>query len=224
MNIDFIFLMCLALHIAGGAIGLLTGLYNIIRNKGGKQHRAVGRIFVYAMLTAGSTSLILAVLHPNYFLFIVGVFTLYMVGTGYRYMRLRDRSKLPAAMDWVLAIVMAVAGVVFIGLGLRSLLQGVMFGLVFMTFGFFGLVFVKQDVDNYRGRARAVNFWLLSHLQRMTGAFIASLTAFLVVNAKYMPAALPSYVYWLLPTLVLVPFIIRWSRRYEIRKAAKMQV
>ena len=138
-------------------------------------------------------------------------------------MRLPGSDEQPAVLDWVLTVTMGIAGVLFAGLGIRSVLRGEMFGLVFMTFGFFGLVFVKQDIHNFQGNARAINYWLLAHLQRMTGAFIASLTAFLVVNAKYSPIELPSYVFLLLPTLLLVPYIIRWSRKYEIRKAAKLQ-
>jgi uncharacterized membrane protein len=221
-----LFTIILILHIIGGGVGLLTGTYNILRVKGGKTHRRVGQVFVYAMVTAGSTSLLLAVLHPNYFLFMIGIFTLYMVGTGYRYMRMRlpGSDKQPAMVDWLLAITMGIAGLLFVGLGIRSVFQGQLFGLVFMTFGFFGLVFVRQDINNFQGKARAINYWLLAHLQRMTGAFIASLTAFLVVNAKYSPVELPSIVFWLLPTALLVPYIIRWSRKYEIRRQAKMQV
>jgi hypothetical protein len=41
------------------------------------------------MVNTGISSLIVALIHPNVFLFIVGVLTVYLVGTGDRYMRLR---------------------------------------------------------------------------------------------------------------------------------------
>jgi uncharacterized membrane protein YbaN (DUF454 family) len=52
----------------------------------------------------------------------------------------------------------------------------------------------------------------------MTGGFIAALTAFLVVNAKYFPEQIPGFVYWLLPTIIFTPLIITWSSKYEVKK------
>ena len=84
-----LFQIFLVLHITGGAVGLLSGTINIIRKKGDKKHKLVGKFFLYGMLLAGFSALVLSVLHPNYFLFIVGVFTLYMTGTGERYLYLK---------------------------------------------------------------------------------------------------------------------------------------
>jgi hypothetical protein len=115
---------------------------------------------------------------------------------------------------------MFIAGLVFIALGSISLFNANFFGLVFVTFGLLGLLFVRQDFLNYRGMATAKNFWLLAHLQRMTGAFIAALTAFLVVNAAHLPDQIPGFLYWLLPTLILTPLIISWSRKHEKKLAS----
>ena len=74
---------------------------------------------------------------------------------------------------------------------------------------------MRRDFSNYRGQVKEKNYWLLMHLQRMTGAYIASATAFLVVNAKYIPFELPAFVFWLLPTAVLTPLIVSWSKKYS---------
>jgi hypothetical protein len=47
----------------------------------------------------------------------------------------------------------------------------------------------------------------------MIGAYISALTAFLVVNLH--GDYIPGFVAWLLPTALLVPFIVRWSRQYS---------
>jgi len=52
---------------------------------------------------------------------------------------------------------------------------------------------------------------LVTHLQRMIGAYIASLTAFLVVNNTILPGVIA----WLLPSVLLVPFIMAWSKKYK---------
>jgi hypothetical protein len=111
-----------------------------------------------------------------------------------------------------MTILMLLAGFLFIGIGIFSLIQSKLFGIVFMTFGSLGLLFVRQDFENYLNIKAVKNYWLIAHLQRMTGSFIAALTAFLVVNEKYFPDQIPSLIFWLLPTVSLAPLIIKWSR------------
>jgi uncharacterized membrane protein len=222
---DALFTPLLIIHIAGGAIGLLTGLINIARRKGDRFHRQVGKIFTYNMLANAFSAIGLALLHPNSFLFIVGIFTLYMVGTGNRCLRLKKlrpddstavNQQAPKPIDWILTGGMLIAGLIFVFRGIQLLVAGNTFGIVYTVFGGLGLFFVKTDFTNYRGQAAFKNYWVLVHLQRMTGSYIAATTAFLVVNASYFPEQIPSAVYWLLPTLVLTPLIIVWSRKRAI--------
>jgi len=212
-----IFNLVLILHIVGGTIGLLTGTLNIARSKGDKIHRQAGKLFVWAMLTVGFSALVLSAIHPSYFLFMVGIFTLYMIGTGNRYLFFKQANKLPSMVDWIITITMALFGFLFVALGIWFLLKSDFFGLVFLTFGSFGLLFVRTDITNYQGKSKAKNYWLLAHLQRMTGGYIAALTAFLVVNAKHSPVQIPPALFWLFPTIILVPLIIRWSRKYKVQ-------
>ncbi|MBL0741531.1 hypothetical protein [Chryseolinea lacunae] len=203
----------LVLHIAGGAAGLLSGSINIVRSKGDNLHRKVGIVFLYGMLIAGVSSLLLAVLHLNYFLFMVGVFTLYLVGTGQRYLSLKNLGKgqRPALIDWILTVSMIVFGLAFIVKGGEFVFGGQTFGAVFLVFGFFGLRLARKDINHYQGKVRTKRFWLVAHLQRMIGCYIAALTAFIVVNNT----ALPPVVAWLAPVVLLVPLIVRWSRQYR---------
>lgn len=220
---DILFNIFLTLHIIGGAAGLLTGTINLVRKKGGKDHRLIGKVFVYSMLTVGFSSLVLSVLHPSYFLFIVGVFTIYLVGTGHRYLSLKmlGNGQRPAIMDWSMTIGMLLLGFLFIGFGISHLFAQNMFGIVLIVFSVFGLRFVKTDFDNYRGKFKAKNYWLLAHLQRMTAGYIAATTAFLVVNADYSPVPIPPVIVWLLPTLILTPLITIWTRKYKVKQKEK---
>lgn len=214
-----VFNVFLILHIAGGSVGLLTGAINILRKKGDKKHRFIGILFLFSMLTTGISALVLAYLNPNHFLFIVGVFTLYLVGSGQRYLKHKQPSKLRSKLiDWIITSLMLLAGILFIGLGVSTIVKSNMFGLVYITFGSLGLLFVRQDFRNYNNTSTVKNYWLIGHLQRMTGGFIAALTAFLVVNNRYFPERIPSFIFWLLPTIILTPLIIKWSRKYEVKK------
>lgn len=210
-----LFNIFLALHIIGGAVGLFSGTINIIRKKGDKKHKLAGKFFLYGMLLAGFSALLISVMHPNYFLFIVGVFTIYMTGTGERYLFLKKllSGQKPILIDWIHTGSMLLFGLAFIVFGIKLFLQQEKFGIVFVVFGFISLRFVYTDWQNYTGKAKKKNYWLLSHLQRMTGAYIASITAFLVVNK-----ILPGIIVWLLPTLILTPLITIWTRKYSVEK------
>jgi uncharacterized membrane protein len=215
-----IFEIFLITHIISGSLGLLTGILNVIAKKGTKEHRIIGKAFFYSMLTAGLSSLVLSTINPSLFMFMVGIFTIYMVGTGKRYLHLKmlNENQKPKIIDWILTITMMLVSIIFIGFGVLSLLKSNLFGLVFSTFGSIGLLFVRHDIKNYTGKSYLLNYWLSEHLQRMIGAFIASTTAFLVVNAKYLPDYIPLILYWLLPTIIFTPLIIKWANKYEIRK------
>ena len=54
--------------------------------------------------------------------------------------------------------------------------------------------------------------WLLNHIARMTGSYIATLTAFFVVNNK---GYFPELVVWLGPSIIGTFIIIRWRAYYR---------
>ena len=86
-------------------------------------------------------------------------------------------------------------------------------GIVLAVFGSIGLSGVWQDIRYYRGLQKEKMYWLSVHIGRMVGGFIAATTAFLVNTTQYLPA-IPSFIYWLLPTVILVPLIGKWNRKY----------
>jgi uncharacterized membrane protein len=215
---DTLFKILLAFHILGGTVGLTCGLINIVRKKGDKTHKLVGKGFLYGMLTAGFMSFALSILHPNPFLFMVGILTIFLVGTGQRYLSLKNlgNGQKPLFIDWVLTIMMLVTGIAFVGIGINNVIHGNNFGIVFIAFGGLGLRNVKSDFNYYRGIIDFKNYWLLQHIGRMSGGFIASVTAVLVVNGKYF-AFIPDILLWLLPTILIVPLIVYWSRKIAIK-------
>jgi uncharacterized membrane protein len=215
---DTLFKILLAFHIIGGTVGLACGFINVVRKKGDKTHKLVGKGFLYSMLTAGFTSFALAILHPNLFLFMVGVLTIYSVGTGQRYLSLKNlaNGQKPLLVDWALTIMMLITGIVFVAIGINNVVKGNSFGFVFIAFGGLGLRNVKNDFNYYRGIIDVKNYWLIQHIGRMSGGFIASVTAVLVVNSKYF-TFIPDALLWLLPTILIVPLIISWSRKHTVK-------
>lgn len=209
-----LFTILLVIHIVAGSIGLFTGTMNIIRKKGDKLHKSVGKFFLYSMLVNGFAGLIMSLIHTNYFLLIIAVFSIYMASTGQRYLYLKklNKGQKPQAVDWILSLAMLFFGIGFLLFGGYLVFYKNYFGTVLLVFGMISVLMVIQDFKNYQGKSSIKNFWLLVHIQRMIGAYIAATTAFLVVNNTI----LPSVVAWLLPTVILTPLIIKWSRKYKI--------
>jgi hypothetical protein len=208
-----IFSILLGIHIVGGGTSLLLGLYILIAKKGTQRHKKAGIVYYTTMLTTALVAMPMCYLHPNYFLFIISVFTAYMLLTGKRYLMHKTLNSI-TVYDWSLTVIMALFGSAFIVFGLINLSKGETFGIVFLVFGLISLLFVRQDWINFKGQSTIRNFFLTTHIQRMMGSYIASVTAFLVVNNEILP---PVFV-WLLPTVVIAPLITIWTRKYMVQK------
>lgn len=213
---DLIFKVFLFIHIVSGTIGLLSGTINMITKKGNKLHKQIGLFFFYGMLINGVSALVIACIHFNVFLFIVGVFSLYMVTTAQRFLFLRTipTGQKPKISDWIVTGFMFLFGLGFMIYGGILLFYSKSFGIVLVVFGIISLLMVQQDSATYRGNSKYTNYWLGIHIGRMVGAYIASITAFLVVNNTI----LPGLVVWLAPTVLFTPLLIYWTNKYKGKK------
>ena len=212
---ETIFTILLIIHIIAGSIGLLTGTINIIKKKGDKAHKSVGKFFFYSMLINGFAGLIMSLIHRNDFLLIVAVFSIYMVATGQRFLSLKQlhKEQKPKAIDWILTYTMLVFAFLFITYGSYLLINKVNFGIVLLVFGVVSCLMAIKDIKVYKGNIKEKNYWLLLHIQRMVGSYIAALTAFIVVNNHFMPGI----VGWLLPTVIFTPLIVKWTKQYRVQ-------
>ncbi len=215
----------LLVHVILGSIGLLLGIVILAKRKGDKTHKKLGRIFAVAMLSSAFLSFFLSIMHPNIFLFCIGILTVHLVGTGWRYLFLKnlDNGQKPQLVDWFLLGFMIVFTLIFLYLGVNSLMQNNMFGIAPLAFALLGFKNVLNDYKIYFVKITIKNYWLTTHLERMNGAIIASFTAFLV-NAvgKYLGqfAWMENFIFvtWILPGIVIIPFIIKWKRKYQVLK------
>mgnify|MGYP003425066056 CR=1 FL=1 len=212
---ETIFTILLIIHIIAGSIGLLTGTINIIKKKGDKAHKNVGKFFFYSMLINGFAGLIMSLIHRNDFLLIVAVFSIYMVATGQRFLSLKQlhKEQKPKTIDWILTYTMLVFAFLFITYGSYLLINKVNFGIVLLVFGVVRRLMAIKDTKVYNGNIKEKNYWLLLHIQRMVGSYIAALTAFIVVNNHF----LPGIVGWLLPTVIFTPLIVKWTKQYRVQ-------
>lgn len=214
---ELLFKIILVIHVIAGSIGLSTGTINIIRKKGDKPHRLVGKFFVYAMLINAVAGFLMSVIHKNTFLLVIAVFSFYMTTTGQRILSLKslDKGQEAKLIDWILTIIMIFFSLCFIIFGIYLKINDNNLGTVLIVFGAISTLMARKDINIYQGNTNIKNYWLLIHIQRMVGAYIAALTAFIVVNNTY----LPPLVAWLLPTVILVPLIFYWSNKKAILKS-----
>jgi uncharacterized membrane protein len=207
MDFSQLVLLC---HIISGASALLTGTINIVRKKGGRLHSQVGMMFFWSMILTSVFAIILATLRPNPFLLLIGIFSLYLTVSGQRMVRYQEyQSKLSQK---ILLGVSAVAATGLIMYSIYLLINLKSFGLVPLTFGLIMLTLIRQEMllKNISFAKR-----VQLHIGRIAGAYIAALTAFLVVNNT----VLPGWLAWLLPTAIIVPLILRWSKLYQDKKS-----
>jgi len=211
-----VYKLFLILHIFAGSFGLIAGTIVVCTKKGNDFHKFVGNIFFYSMLFAGASALILSILKTNNFLFIVGVFTIYMVLTGKSFLfYLKNKLNKIRTLDKVIFATMSLTVLTFIALGVKLALVRNSFAIVYFVFAFISWQFLKTDYSFSKSNIQKRKDILALHLQRMMGAYIASTTAFLVVNVKYIPFEIPGFIWWLLPTAILTPLIFKWSKKYS---------
>ncbi|MEM6843593.1 MAG: hypothetical protein AAF632_15305 [Bacteroidota bacterium] len=203
----------LILHIIAGFTALTVGVIPFVAKKGGKLHNATGKVFYYAMVFVATSAFGLAIYRFSPFLLMVGLLTLYATITGYRGLQLkRQRAKRGQIRDWVLLFT--------VGLGLiftvwQTIAQ---FGIentgiliLVSVFGSLLTVNLVSDIHLFSGRKKMTNkSWIRYHISRISGAYIATVTAFLVNNVQTDPA----FIAWLLPTIIGVPLVSVLRRRY----------
>lgn len=210
---ETIFKILLFAHVAAGAVALVAGPVALSVKKGGPTHVKIGLAFYYAMLVVAASSLVMAVMHPNPFLFAVGVFSGYMNLTGRRYLTQKQRGLANQAGNFerIVAGLMLLACVYLVVYGGYLLLHQIWFGTVFVFFGLISTGMLRDDYKVIAGREVPKNFWLRQHISRMIGTCIATFTAFLVVNL----AERVGFATWLLPSAVFAPLISYWLRKHK---------
>ena len=209
-----LFSCLLALHIAGGTAGLISGTLAASVKKGSKLHKVSGLVFFWGMFIASMAAFVLSNLpgHKNIFLFAVGGFTLFMISSGYRIIYLKRAVKQTEKpfkpIDYGILFFGFSFGFALIYMGINAIAAGNNFGVVPVVFGLICINFARQDYSMLFGKKAVKSIWMRSHIVRMMGAMIASYTAFLVVNVEFQP----NWVLWLTPTVagsILIAYFIR---------------
>ncbi len=214
------------IHIASGAIALATFWTAAIARKGSPMHKAVGKIYLLAMLGILLTSLPMAAVFLAKGRTVFGVFFAYLVvitGTAvwlsWRAIQMkRDRASYFDTRYASVAWFNIVSGLIVfaIGLGVKNpLLMGFCWlGVLTGT----GMLRKRKNVPN------AANWWLIEHYGAMLGNGVATHVAFIGVGMRSVFGGLdPMWQLfpWFAPILVAVVAGVYLDRRYGNKSAAR---
>ena len=205
----------LFIHIVGGAIALLSGFFSALTKQFSfphKWHVYSGRAFMFGYVIIFLTALLLLFFRFNSFLFFVALFSFYLAITGFRYAK---NKKGVLLFDWFLQISALLIFLLMIGFGVFSIGQVDTKSYVAIIFGIIGLIFCIRELFSYKNKKVFKGITrIVRHLNFMLGASIGTVTAFVVTNFDLQPA----FILWLAPTVVMVPYIIYWSKKLTSTK------
>jgi hypothetical protein len=199
------------IHAFFGGIALLSGLASILFVKGSPNHKKSGKVFSYGMVISSLISLPICWLpnHENNFLFLIGIFTIYLVISGNRVL-LFKKKKEANFIDKLISGVMFIASLFMLFFGTFFLLKSNSGGILYLFFGLTAFFISIRDFKFYKNidKSKVLPF----HIGKMSGAYIASVTAFLVAGLRFN-----GLIYWILPSIIGTFFIMYWTKK--IRKA-----
>ncbi|MDB6058026.1 MAG: putative rane protein [Verrucomicrobiales bacterium] len=196
-------------HISFGTVALVIAPLAMITVKGGLWHRRWGKIFFCAMAGVSVTAAIMCWLRTGWFLFLIAILSFYLAVTGYRVLQRKKPTDRANALDVAVAAVMSLAGIGMVALGLVSSDQTGR--TVKVAFGVIALAIGTIDIIHCFKSSASDRHWMIVHMTRFLGAYVATVTAFGVVNFQFLPPLWR----WLGPTIVGTIAISIWRNQYR---------
>lgn len=202
-------------HAFFGGLGLLMGFFVIFLKKGTSRHVISGTLFSYSMIISSALSLIVSQMpnHENLLLFLIGIFTIYLVVSGNRMLFFSKGKKRVKFVDKLISIVMFI-----IAFGMLICFCYFLFSYpsrswLYLFFGIIGLVLSLIDFKVFKNYKTDKTLGIQNHIGRMTGAFISSITAFIIAGWN-----IGNLIIWILPTVFGFMYIIYWNRKVKRKK------
>ncbi|MCZ8522243.1 MULTISPECIES: DUF2306 domain-containing protein [Paenibacillus] len=212
------------LHIAAGFLALFTFWIPMVTVKGGKAHNRSGWFYVWCMGTVAVSALYMGVyrifLDPgsdagriafSWFLIFISVLSSASAWYGLRVLRVKGRKS-------------AHRGLFDLGFSLLLLLSGIAVSLygfriefpLLQYFPFVGILLGSQQLYYWLNVPKTRKHWIIEHIGAMIGCCIATVTAFTVFGApRLLGVDSVSILLWFMPTIVMVPLTIGFSRYYR---------
>ena len=197
----------LPIHILVGTIALLGAALAVSSEKGKRIHVLSGRTYFWCMVVIFSTAIPMSIINNNIFLFLIAIFSFYLAFAGMRFAR--NRKGIATTLDWIAVSLMILSGVGMWILATIYFTNDNSQYIVLLVFGFLAVFLGYGDYKSYKDKTATGKERIAKHLTNMMGGTIAVITAVLVVN----PPSNPEWIWWVLPTALVVPVIFWWNAR-----------
>ena len=214
----------LALHIASGIAGLVSGAAAMTFRKGGERHRMYGNVFVVSMLVLGASAAYLSVRTSDFGNLVGGVFTIYMVGTAWSTARRRDGGA--TLLDWAGFIAILLGGAALLFLSIQGVRSRHITPPTIAGFFLAAIAFLCAAGDiRMIGGGLSGSQRIARHLWRMCFALFVASGSFFLGRIRIFPHAVRElYIPWILaflPLLLMIFWLIRVRGRktYQVRRA-----
>ena len=200
----------LIIHILFGGVALFVAPAAMVTHKGGPWHRRWGKIYFWSITVVAATAVVLSLIRSGLFFLLVALFSFYLALTGYRVLYRKTPRQRPTKADWTAVSVMLAGSLTLLAYGVYLALTSSL-GTVAIVFGAIGLWLGANDVRDFLNHPADKQAWWYTHMVRMLSAYIATVTAFSVVNFKFLPPVSR----WLWATVIGTVGIIIWTRYYR---------
>jgi hypothetical protein len=215
----------LALHIAAGLVGILSGAAAISFRKGSRRHAMAGKVFVISMMIMAAGAVYLAVMKHQPNNIGGGILTIYLVGTAWVTAKRKDGET--SVFDWAALLIPLATGIDgwINGLGAIHSPTGEKYGVPAGMHLFMGSVFLLAAAGDVRMLLRGGVFGaqrITRHLWRMCfGLFIATGSFFLGQGSKVFPDWLLKTNVLFIPAILPLLLLIFWVIRIRFTNAYK---
>ena len=204
-------------HVAAGAIAVLSGFLALLTRKGARVHRAAGTAFFITMSISALAGAFIAWRKPEMVTFLAGAFTFYLVATSW--LTIRRHEKKATFIEGFLAsaaLLISVCGALWgmEALGSTTQLKDGYAADVYFFFAGLALLAGLADLSVLLRRGVNGRQRIARHLWRMTFAlFIAAGSLFTGPGAKTFPEFMRSSPLMSAPELITILLLLFWLIR-----------
>lgn len=212
------------IHIISGFLALSIFWIPIVTKKGGRTHNRAGWIYVYAMGSVAVTAFLMGLFRLawdagadadaipySWFLMFISVLSAATAWYGLRVLRHKSRKaphREPADLLFPALLFSS-------GIGITAYGWVIGFPLL-QYFPLLGLFLGGTQLLYWLSTPSAKFHWIVEHIVGMLSCCISTVTAFLVFGApRLLGVPIVSLLIWMLPTIVMVPLIIGFTRKYK---------
>jgi hypothetical protein len=212
-------MLILFVHIAGGAIGLLSGTAALIVRKGSRRHRQAGTIFIASMLVMAAIGASVSPFLGHGLDTIAGTFAFYLVVTAWLTVRRRDgETGVAEIIALAVALGAIVAGVTLGLLGAgrpRGMIAGYPAAAYFVVAAIVALAAALDLKVILRGGITGTPR-IARHLWRMCVALFIAAASFFLGQQKIMPVSIRGSFFLMVPPLAALGVMVFWLVRVRI--------